>query len=82
MGVNVLLTLLIVLRLQIVRSRVKANLGVHHASQYLSITSMLVESAAISTAVSLLFLIPYTMHSYTATVFQGLTGLIQVSVSG
>lgn len=75
---NILITVLIVLRLLVYRHRIVQALGKGQGSQYTSLAAMIVESAAIYSTFALLFIVPFALNSQIAQLFlQGLS-LIQV----
>lgn len=80
LSLNILLTLLIVLRLLIHRHRAREYLGATHATNYTSIVAMLVESSALYTAFSLIFIVSYVRKSAVQNLFLPVLGEIQVSV--
>src|SRR2546421_9385621 len=59
LALNILITLLIVLRLMVYRHRIVRAMGKAQGSQYTSLAAMIVESAAIYSTFALLFLIPF-----------------------
>jgi len=60
-GLNILLTIAICIRLMIQRNRMK---GSGHSDIYFSLTAMLVESAALYSVIGVVFLITYGMGSF------------------
>jgi hypothetical protein len=79
LATNVIVTILIVLRLYFYRLHTKhALLGPVHVAEHTSIESMIVESAAIYSTFSLLFLIPFAMTSPVANVFMQVLGEAQL----
>ena len=74
LALNILVTLLIVARLMLYRRRVRSALGSTHGMHYTSLAAMVVESAGIYSAYSLLFLVPFAMNHPLAQLFlQGLS---------
>ncbi|KAJ7123513.1 hypothetical protein C8R44DRAFT_538714, partial [Mycena epipterygia] len=63
LSLNIILTGSIVTRIRIVRHRVRKLLGSEHSAQYLSVTAMLIESAALYAIWSLVFLICYARNT-------------------
>lgn len=59
LALNILVTIMIVTRLLLCRHRIKRALGTAHATQYTYLAAMIIESAAIYSTFSLLFLIPF-----------------------
>jgi hypothetical protein len=81
LALNIIVTVLIVLRLLVYRHRIVRAMGKGHGSHYTSLAAMIIESAAINSAFSLLFLIPFAFNSPIAQLFlQGLA-MVQVSSS-
>ncbi|KAG2743603.1 hypothetical protein P692DRAFT_20810135 [Suillus brevipes Sb2] len=79
LGTNIIVTILIVLRLYFYRLRTKhALLGPGFVAEHTSIESMIVESAAIYSTFSLLFLIPFAISSPVANVFLQVLGEAQL----
>ncbi|KAG2124887.1 hypothetical protein DEU56DRAFT_826461 [Suillus clintonianus] len=80
LAVNIIVTILIVLRLYHYRLHMKqALLGPEHVAENTSVASMIVESAAIYSTFSLLFLVPFATKSPVANVFLQVLGEAQVS---
>ncbi|TRM69184.1 hypothetical protein BD626DRAFT_544008 [Schizophyllum amplum] len=80
LALNILVTLLIVTRLLLYRHRVRTALGVTHGTHYTSLAAMVVESAAIYSVYSLLFLVPFAMGHPLAQLFlQGLSPVQNVT---
>jgi len=67
-GVNVVLTLMIVIRLYFFRRRTSKVLGPRHAVHYTSIIAILVESAALVDITLLFFIIPFAMGNPLANI--------------
>ncbi|KAH7908166.1 hypothetical protein BJ138DRAFT_1013346 [Hygrophoropsis aurantiaca] len=78
LGLNILFTILIVLRLLYFRSRAMTAFGAHHGAQYTSAAGIIVESAAIYSTFSFVFLVLFAVHSGIAPVFLGSLGSIQI----
>ncbi|KAJ7595070.1 hypothetical protein C8J56DRAFT_776195 [Mycena floridula] len=77
LGLNVFLTLAIVSRLLLYRFRIKSALGPDYGTQYLSLSTMIVESAALYSIFSLLFLIPFILGNAVSEVFLQALGPVQ-----
>ncbi|EIM89910.1 uncharacterized protein STEHIDRAFT_92491 [Stereum hirsutum FP-91666 SS1] len=77
LGVNVILTVLIVIRLYIYRRRIAAALNADHARQYVTLGMILVESAAVYSVFALLFLITYAVSDTTAQIWLGVSSSVQ-----
>lgn len=81
LATNIIVSILIVLRLYFYRLRTKnALVGPGYVAEHTSIESMIVESAAIYSTFSLLFLIPFAISSPVANVFMQVLGEAQVSI--
>lgn len=79
LSLNIILTIAITSRLLFYRQNIVSVMGTSHGSQYASIAAMIVESAAIFSTFSLLFLVPFAMNNPLNEVFfQALSG-VQVS---
>ncbi|KAG7088751.1 hypothetical protein E1B28_012719 [Marasmius oreades] len=76
LALNIIVTILIVLRLLIYRHRITKAMGPMHGSQYTSLVAMVVESAAIYSTFALCFLVPFAVKSPLAQLF--LQGLAQI----
>ena len=81
LSLNVLVTIAIVLRLLLYRHRIANVLGTSHGSQYTSIAAMIVESAAIFSAFSICFLIPFALNSSISSIFLQALGQVQISAT-
>ncbi|KAF8905700.1 hypothetical protein CPB85DRAFT_1437237 [Mucidula mucida] len=62
LGLNVLLTALIMGRLLCARARARRFLGVHHATVYTQVAAMIIESAAVYTLITIAFVILFGLH--------------------
>ncbi|EJD45507.1 hypothetical protein AURDEDRAFT_137206 [Auricularia subglabra TFB-10046 SS5] len=69
MGLNILVTLLISARLLLARHRIRSVLGAEHTKVYISITAMLVESAALYSLFSCIFIATYSINDALFNVF-------------
>ncbi|KAG1809582.1 uncharacterized protein BJ212DRAFT_1378402 [Suillus subaureus] len=79
LATNIIVTILIVLRLYFYRLHMKqALLGPRHVVEHTSVESMIIESAAIYSTFSLLFLIPFATGSPVANVFMQVLGEVQL----
>ncbi|CAA7266647.1 unnamed protein product [Cyclocybe aegerita] len=76
LSLNILITVMIVVRLYLHRRRVVQAIGVRHASQYTSIIAMLIESAFVLDVVVIWFLIAFAIESPLANI--ALSTLVQV----
>ena len=77
-SVNILLTLMIVIRLYLLRRRTTKVLGPRHGVHYTSIIAILVESAAVMDIMLLFFVIPFAMGNPLANI--PLSAMVQVQV--
>ncbi|KAJ2921460.1 hypothetical protein H1R20_g15635, partial [Candolleomyces eurysporus] len=77
-GLNVLLTLMIIIRLSLLRRKIARTLGTARMSQYTSIIAMLVESASIFVFAVLLYIIPLGLRSVVAVVPMIVMNMVQV----
>lgn len=76
LSLNIIITIAIVLRLLLFRRQIVLLLGKDHGTQYTSIAAMIVESAAIFSTFSLLFLVPFALnHPLNEVFFQALSGV-------
>ncbi|KAH7918948.1 hypothetical protein BV22DRAFT_887473 [Leucogyrophana mollusca] len=78
LAINVVVTSLIVARLLVTRHRLAKILGLSHGSHYTSIAALVIESASLYTAFSLLFLVPFAVNNPVANVFIQVMGEIQI----
>ncbi|KZV68536.1 hypothetical protein PENSPDRAFT_609927 [Peniophora sp. CONT] len=81
LAINILVTLFIVSRLLFHRHRIASALGNRYGTQYTSIAAMIVESAAIYSAFSLLFLVPFGLNSPISEIFLQSLGQVQISAT-
>jgi hypothetical protein len=76
LALNILVTILIVVRLMLYRRRINQALpsNTNHGAQYVSLAAMVYESAAIYSVFSLLFLVPFTIgHPLSQLFIQALS---------
>ena len=78
-SVNIILTLMIVIRLYLFRRRTTKALGPRHGVHYASIIAILVESAALMDIMLIFFVIPFAMGNPLANI--PLSAMVQVQVS-
>ncbi|EIN04130.1 hypothetical protein PUNSTDRAFT_76804 [Punctularia strigosozonata HHB-11173 SS5] len=76
-GATLLLTTLIVVRLLYMRYKLRKVMGPHHRSPYLSISTILVESAFLYCAVGLAFIITYARNDPAQNIFLPVLGQVQ-----
>lgn len=77
LALNILVTILIVLRLLVYRHRIVRAMGAGHGSQYTSLAAMVVESAAIYSGFALLFIVPFALSSPLAQLFLQALSMVQ-----
>ncbi|KAF9254103.1 hypothetical protein L218DRAFT_1055665 [Marasmius fiardii PR-910] len=63
LGVNIMVTILITIRLLLYRKRSQGSLSDDHASSYLSLATIFIESAALYSVCSFVFLITYAVNT-------------------
>jgi hypothetical protein len=78
LSVNIMLTLLITVRLLWYRRIVSESLSPEHATQYLSLAAILVESAALYSVFALMFIISYAINNPINQIFLGVASAAQV----
>ena len=76
-SLNILVTLLIVLRLLYVRRRLSKALSSSHTRTYISVATMLVESAALYSITALIFIITYARNSAVQSLVLPVLGQVQ-----
>lgn len=76
-GLNILVTSLIVARLYLMRRRTRAVLTSNHTKTYTSVASMLIESAALYSFLALVFIITYARNSNVQNLVLPVLGQIQ-----
>ena len=79
LGVNLVLTVLIMARLLIYRRHVLKSMPSEHGSHYFSLATIIIESAAINLICSSSFLISYAMNEPINQVFISVANAGQVS---
>ena len=77
-SLNILVTIAIVIRIQMYRSRLSKALGSHHASHYTSVSAMIVESAAIYSAFAIVLLVTFAINSPVFNIFLQAMSQVQV----
>ncbi|KAI0646408.1 hypothetical protein C8Q79DRAFT_667831 [Trametes meyenii] len=80
-SVNVVLTLMIVLRLLVARREIKDTLGSRHASIYTSVMAMVIESASLYTVVVLLSIVACAARSPLQNAVLPMLGQLQVRLT-
>ncbi|KAH7922356.1 hypothetical protein BV22DRAFT_1197503 [Leucogyrophana mollusca] len=81
LALNILSTIAIVLRLLHFRYRVTSAFGSGHGAQYTSIAGIIVESAAIYSTFSVIFLVTFAIGNSVSTLFLALLSSIQMFAS-
>ncbi|KAH7909057.1 hypothetical protein BJ138DRAFT_275152 [Hygrophoropsis aurantiaca] len=81
LALNVLSTIAIVLRLLHFRYRITSAFGTRHGAQYTSVAGIIVESAAIYSTFSVIFLVTFAMGNPISTIFLNSLSSIQMSAS-
>ena len=80
LSVNIIPTILIVARLLMFRRTHMAHLPPEHARQYLSLATLIVESAALYSIFAVAFLVSYAMNKPINQIWLGFTQAAQVSL--
>lgn len=80
LSINVVLTFLIVGRLLQYRASIMASLPAAHARHYLSLATVLVESAALYSLFAICFLVTYAINNGINQIFLGLAQAAQVRI--
>lgn len=81
LAINILICILTVLRLLYHRACISKALGPAYGFLYASFAAMIVESAAVYSICSLLYLVPYAINSPLADAFMQILGEAQVTCS-
>ena len=81
LGVNILVTILITTRLVLHRREIVDILPPEHAACYLSMTSIIIESAALYSVTALVFIISYALDNPINQIFLSLASACQVCAS-
>ncbi|EPQ51899.1 hypothetical protein GLOTRDRAFT_21904, partial [Gloeophyllum trabeum ATCC 11539] len=77
-GLNIIITLVIVVRLLVSRRQLRRILGRGHGTHYTSIMAMLVESAILYAAFSIFFLAPWAAGNALANICFQASGQVQI----
>lgn len=80
LSVNIILTCLITIRLLMYRREIVRSLPKDYATHYMSLASIVVESAGLYSLFAILFLITYAINDPTNQVFLGTASAAQVCV--
>ena len=78
LGANVILTALILVRLVMYRRTHLAHLPAAHAQQYLSLVTLIIESAALYSVFAIAFLVSYAINAPINQVWLGFASAAQV----
>ena len=78
LGLNIVLTVLILVRLLMYRRTHLAHLPSGHAQQYLSLATLIIESAALYSIFAIMFLVSYAMNKPINQVWLGFAQAAQV----
>jgi hypothetical protein len=78
LGANIILTLLIIGRLVVYRRTLLENLPKDIANHYISLATVIIESAALYSVCALLFLATYAANNPTNQVWLGIASAAQV----
>jgi hypothetical protein len=78
LGVNILVTILITIRLVLHRRSIMNTLSPEHASQFLSLDTILIESAALYSIFALGFIVSYSINNPMNQIFMSLASTCQV----
>ncbi|KAG5653910.1 hypothetical protein H0H81_009502 [Sphagnurus paluster] len=78
LGLNIILTILITIRLLIHRRNILATLPEEHAKDYVSLMTIIIESAALYSVFAFLFLITYAVDHPINQIFLGVASFAQV----
>lgn len=77
-AVNIVLTFLIVLRLLLARNQLKAVFGAEYAQNYTSLIAIIIESAAIYSVTSIIYLIAFARNSNVQNLVIPVLGQVMV----
>ena len=79
-SINILLTLLIVIRLVTIRNRLRAALGVQHAQTYTSLIAVIVESASIYSTLGLIYIVAFARNWNVQNLILPVLGQVMVRI--
>jgi hypothetical protein len=80
LSVNIILTILIVIRLLLYRRELRKLLPNEPASHYVSLSAIIIESAALYSFLALLFIITYAIGHPLNQIFLGSASSAQVNI--
>lgn len=78
LALNILVTIMIVARLLVYRHRINRVMGKAHGTQYTYLAALIIESAAIYSTFSLLFLVPFAFKHPLSQLFLQALSPVQV----
>jgi hypothetical protein len=78
-GINLIYTILVTNRLLFMRSHIKQNMGEYDSSIYGTVVRMTIESAILYSALAIIFLISFALHSYVSNLCFLAVSHVQVS---
>jgi hypothetical protein len=81
LSVNILLTILISIRLFMYRRTIMSTLPEEHAKHYVSLATIMVESAALYSILALMFIVTYAINNPLNQIFLGAASSGQVCVN-
>ncbi len=81
LGVNVLLTILIIWRLLLYRKTILSTLPAHCTKDHLSVATIVIESLLLYSIFALPFIVTYTLNNPMNQVFMYMTSACQVRIS-
>jgi Zn-dependent protease len=80
-GLNVLATIMITIRLVLHRQLILNTLPPEHATHYVSVATIVIESAALYSIFALGFMVSYAIKNPLSQIFMALASVCQVCVS-
>ena len=80
-GVNVLATIMITVRLALHRRLIMNTLPPEHAMHYVSVATIVIESAALYSIFALGFMVSYAIKNPLSQIFMSLASVCQVCIS-
>lgn len=78
LSVNIILTILITIRLLMHRKKILATLPEDHARHYISLATIIIESAALYSVFAVIFLITYAVNNPINQIFLSMASASQV----
>ena len=81
LSVNIILTILITIRLLMYRRHVVRTLQIDNGQHYISLVTIVIESAALYSVFALMFIITYAINNPTSQVFLATASSSQVCIS-